>query len=46
MGSTAIQKMSTEKTPVVAVSYLCQQVVLSSKFRQDSDFIIFLSPCI
>jgi hypothetical protein len=45
MGSTAIQQISTEKAPVVAVSYMCQQVVLSSKFHQNSVFIIFLSHC-
>lgn len=41
MGDTTILQMSTEKTPVVAVFYMRQH---SSKFHQDSDFIIFLSP--
>jgi hypothetical protein len=44
MGNNAIQQMSTENTPVVAVSYMCQQVAFSSKFHQESDFTIFLSP--
>jgi hypothetical protein len=44
MGNTATQKKSTEKTPMVTVSYMCQQMVLNSKFCQHSIFIIFQSP--